>query len=106
MLADGAVHPSPDPAETALLTALRAGDEQAFGQLVDRYHASMVRVARAYVATKEAAEDVVQDAWIGLVKGLGRFDGRSSLKTWMFRIVVNKAMTRGCSVAVTPTRSG
>src|SRR5918995_242149 len=81
--------------EVRLVAALRAGDEQAFARLVDRYHASMVRVARAYVATREAAEDVVQDAWLGVIKGLDRFEGRSSLKTWMFRIVINKAMTRG-----------
>jgi len=81
--------------EVGLVAALREGDEQAFARLVDQYHASMVRVARAYVATREAAEDVVQDAWIGVIKGLDRFEGRSSLKTWMFRIVINKAMTRG-----------
>src|SRR5262249_7517339 len=56
---------------------------------------SMVRVARVYVSSKEAAEDVVQDAWLGVVQGLGGFEGRSSLKTWMFRIVINKAMTSG-----------
>jgi RNA polymerase sigma-70 factor (ECF subfamily) len=78
-----------------VLAALRAGDEEAFAALVDRYHASMVRVARAYVATKETAEDVVQEAWIGVVQGLNRFEGRSSLKTWMFRIVINRAITRG-----------
>ena len=83
-----------DP-DAALLEALRAGREDAFAGLVDRYHTSMVRVARAYVASREAAEDVVQDAWIGIIRGLDRFEGRSSLKTWMFRILVNKAMTRG-----------
>ena len=93
--ADGSEHPILDLGESAVLAALRAGDEEAFAALVDRYHASMVRVARAYVATKEAAEDVVQEAWIGVVQGLSRFEGRSSLKTWMFRIVINKAMTRG-----------
>ena len=81
--------------EAQLIAALRDGDEEAFAHLVDRYHASMVRVARAYVASKEAAEDVVQDAWLGVIHGLDRFEGRSSLKTWMFRIVINKAMTRG-----------
>jgi RNA polymerase sigma-70 factor (ECF subfamily) len=84
-----------DHDESGLVAALRAGDEQAFGRLVDRYHTSMVRVARAYVATREAAEDVVQDAWLGIMQGLDRFEGRSSLKTWMFRIVINKAMTSG-----------
>ncbi len=81
--------------DVRLVAALRAGDEQAFAQLVDQYHASMVRVARAYVATKEAAEDVVQDAWLGVIRGLDRFEGRSSLKTWIFRIVINKALTKG-----------
>lgn len=81
--------------ERGLLERLRSGDEGAFATLVDRHHSSMVRVARAYVATKEAAEDVVQDAWLGVIQGLDRFEGRSSLKTWMFRIVINKAMTRG-----------
>ncbi len=90
----GVRSPSTDD-ESRLVAALREGDEQAFARLVDQYHASMVRVARAYVATKEAAEDVVQDAWLGVIKGLDRFEGRSSLKTWMFRIVINKAMTRG-----------
>lgn len=81
--------------EVGLVASLREGDEQAFARLVDQYHASMVRVARAYVATREAAEDVVQDAWLGVINGLDRFESRSSLKTWMFRIVINKAMTRG-----------
>jgi RNA polymerase sigma-70 factor (ECF subfamily) len=81
--------------EGELLAALRRGDEQAFASLVDRYHTSMVRVAQAYVATKEAAEDAVQDAWLGVIQGLDRFEARSSLKTWIFRIVMNKAMTRG-----------
>src|SRR5262245_22666619 len=78
-----------------LLAALRAGDEKAFVQLVDRYYAPMLRVARSYVATKEAAEDVVQEAWLGLIHGLHRFEGRSSLKTWLFRIVINRALSRG-----------
>jgi RNA polymerase sigma-70 factor (ECF subfamily) len=85
--------PGDDDAE--LVAALRSRDERAFAGLVDRYHTSMVRVARAYVSSKEAAEDVVQEAWLGIVQGVGRFEGRSSLKTWMFRIVINKATTRG-----------
>ena len=67
--------PSADD-ESRLVAALREGDEQAFARLVDRHHASMVRVARAYVATREAAEDVVQDAWLGVIKGLDRFEDR------------------------------
>jgi RNA polymerase sigma-70 factor, ECF subfamily len=87
--------PAGDTDDSRLVSALRMGDEHAFGELVQRFHASMVRVARAYVSSKEAAEDVVQDAWMGIIQGLPRFEGRSSLKTWMFRIVINKAMTRG-----------
>ena len=55
----------------------------------------MLRVARSYVATREAAEDVVQETWLGVLKGLDGFEGRSSLKTWIFRILVNRARTRG-----------
>jgi RNA polymerase sigma-70 factor (ECF subfamily) len=79
----------------ALLQALRAGDEAAFLQLVDRYNASMIRIARAFVATRAAAEDVAQDTWLGVVKGVERFEGRSSFKTWLFQLVVNCAQTRG-----------
>jgi RNA polymerase sigma-70 factor (ECF subfamily) len=89
------------PDDDSLVAALQAGDEDAFAHLVDHYHTAMVRVARAYVATREGAEDVVQEAWLGVVKGIERFEGRSSLKTWIFRIVINKAMTRGARDART-----
>jgi len=81
--------------DAALLAALRAGDGQAFACLVDRHHAALVRVARQYVATREIAEDVAQDAWLGLLRGLDGFEGRSSLRTYLFRIVMNLARTRG-----------
>ena len=81
--------------EAELLAALRAGDERAFAELVDRYHASLVRVARQYVSTQETAEEVAQEAWIGLLRGLDTFEGRSSLRTYLFRIVMNLARTRG-----------
>ncbi len=81
--------------DAALLAALRAGDERAFARLVDRHHASLVRVARQYVPTQEIAEDVAQEAWLGLLRGLDRFEGRSSLRTYLFRIVMNLARTRG-----------
>lgn len=85
-----------EPGDDALLVAaLRAGDEQAFGELVDRHYDSMLRVARTHVATKEAAEDVVQETFLGVIQGIDRFEERSSLKTWMFRILVNRAKTRG-----------
>jgi RNA polymerase sigma-70 factor (ECF subfamily) len=63
--------------------------------LVGRYYGVMQRVARQYVATKEAAEDVVQETFLGVIQGIDRFEGRSSLKTWIFRILVNRARTRG-----------
>jgi RNA polymerase sigma-70 factor (ECF subfamily) len=81
--------------EQALIDGLRAGDEQAFASLLDRYYAPMLRVARDYVATREAAEDVVQETFLGVLRGIDRFEGRSSLKTWLFRILVNRARTRG-----------
>lgn len=84
-----------DVDEVRLVDALRAGDEQAFGGLVDRYYGLMLRVARDFVATKEAAEDVVQETFLGVIQGIERFEGRSSLRTWMFRILVNRARTRG-----------
>ena len=81
-------------AESELLEALRAGDEDAFAQLVREYQASLVRVARIYVPTQAAAEEVAQETWLGVLKGLDRFEGRSSLRTWIFRILTNIAKTR------------
>ena len=81
-------------AESELLEALRAGDEDAFAQLVHEYQPSLVRVARIYVPTQAAAEEVAQETWLGVLKGLDRFEGRSSLRTWIFRILTNIAKTR------------
>jgi len=81
--------------EQQLLAALRAGDEAAFKQLIDRYHASLVRVAQAYVPTRALAEEVAQETWLAVLEGIDRFEGRSSLKTWLFRILTNRAKTRG-----------
>lgn len=78
-----------------MVLALRAGDERAFEMLIDRYYATMLRVARMHVSTREAAEDVVQEVFLGVIQGIDRFEGRSSLRTWMFRILVNRAKTRG-----------
>ena len=76
------------------LAALRAGDEAAYLALVRRHNASMVRVAQIYVGSRAVAEEVAQEAWVGVLNGLDRFEGRSSLKTWLFRIVTNLAKTR------------
>lgn len=72
-----------------------AGDEAAFGALIDSWSPRMLRLARRYVATVQSAEDVVQDTWLSVLRALPRFEGRSSLRTWVFRILVNKARTRG-----------
>jgi len=81
--------------ESDLVARLRAGDEDAFRELIERYDAPLRRTARTYVATDAAAAEVVQDTWLGVVKGIDRFQGRSSLKTWIFRILMNIARTRG-----------
>jgi RNA polymerase sigma-70 factor, ECF subfamily len=81
--------------DEALVKALRAGNEDAFGSLLDRYYDTMLRVARMHVATREAAEDVVQETFLGVIVGIDRFEARSSLRTWMFRILTNLARRRG-----------
>jgi RNA polymerase sigma-70 factor, ECF subfamily len=78
-----------------IVEGLRAGDEATFAALVAQYGASMLRVAQMYVRTRAVAEEVVQDAWLGVLRGIGSFEGRSSLKTWILRILVNIAKTRG-----------
>jgi RNA polymerase sigma-70 factor, ECF subfamily len=80
--------------ELELLGALRRGDERAFTTLVDRHGASMLRLARVYLRDRAAAEEVVQEAWLGVLRGIERFEGRSSLGTWLHRIVANLARTR------------
>ena len=81
-------------AELSLIEALRQGDEDAFGRLVDQYHASLRRVARHYVSDRAVADEVVQDTWVGVIQGIWAFEGRSSLRTWIFRILINHAKTR------------
>jgi len=81
-----------DP-DAMLLDALRAGDEAAFRTLVSRYHTRLIRFAESMVPSRAVAEEVVQDTWIGVVKGVDRFEGRSTVKTWLFRILANRART-------------
>jgi RNA polymerase sigma-70 factor (ECF subfamily) len=87
--------------DAALLCALRSGDESAFQALVRRYHGAMLRVAASHVRSSAVAEEVVQDAWLAVVEGLSRFEGRSSFRTWLFTIVANRAKTRGVREART-----
>jgi RNA polymerase sigma-70 factor, ECF subfamily len=88
-------------AETDLLARLRAGDEQAFAGLVARLYGTMLTVARTYVKDRAVAEEVVQETWLGVINGLDRFEGRSSMKTWILSILVNQAKTRGTREART-----
>src|SRR5574341_1591382 len=88
-------HSLPTREERQFLERLRAGDETAFASLVDRHHSSLVRLALAHVSDRSVAEEVVQETWIGVLEVLHRFEGRSSLKTWIYRILTNKAKTRG-----------
>ena len=81
--------------DVALVERLRDGDESAFMSLVERLQPSMLRVARMYVSTTAVAEEVVQETWLGVLRGLDSFQGRSSLRTWIFRILTNIAKTRG-----------
>jgi RNA polymerase sigma-70 factor (ECF subfamily) len=78
-----------------LVAALRRGDEGAFLTLVGAHNAAMVRVARSFVPTDAVAQEVVQETWLAVLEGLDRFEGRSTLQTWIFRILVNRARTRG-----------
>lgn len=81
--------------DDTLIAALRMGDEAAFAYLVDHYHATLVRVAMLYCRDQHAAEEVAQETWLALLKGINQFEARSSLKTWLFSILANKAKTRG-----------
>jgi RNA polymerase sigma-70 factor (ECF subfamily) len=81
--------------DQVLVAALRRGDEDAFAWLIDRYNGSLRRLARTYVSTAAVADDVVADTWLAVVKGIDRFEGRSAVSTWLYRILANIARTRG-----------
>ncbi len=83
------------PQDAKLVERLRAGDEEAFMELIRELNPSLLRVARMFVPTSALAEDVVQETWLAVLNGIARFEGRSSLKTWIFRILTNTAKTRG-----------
>jgi RNA polymerase sigma-70 factor (ECF subfamily) len=84
----------PEQEEQRLVLALKAGDEQAFAELLERHHGALVRLANTFVRDRAVAEEVVQETWLAVIKGLGNFRGESSLKTWIFRILTNRAKTR------------
>jgi len=80
--------------ELGLVAALRAGEESAFTMLVERYHARMLRVARVYINDMAVTEEIVQETWLRVLRSVDRFESRSTLRTWIFRILVNTAMNR------------
>jgi RNA polymerase sigma-70 factor (ECF subfamily) len=86
--------PSPDGDEAVLVERLRAGDQAAFSELVRRHGGALLRLARTFVKDRSVAEEVVQDAWLAALDGLEGFEGRSSLRTWLFSILANKARNR------------
>ena len=83
-----------DDDERALVAALRRGEEAAFVALVERYGGSLLRLSRTFVRDRAVAEEVVQETWLAVLNGIDRFEGRSSLKTWIFQILSNRAKTR------------
>jgi RNA polymerase sigma-70 factor (ECF subfamily) len=87
--------------DATVVAALRRGDEDAFTELVNAYSTSLLRLAQDFVRTRSIAEEVVQETWLAVLNGIDRFEGRSSLKTWVYRILVNKAKTRGVREART-----
>lgn len=81
--------------DAELVARLRAGEEAAFVELVERYHSQLIRLAGSFLSRAETAEDVAQETWLALLNGIDRFEGRSSVKTWLFQICVNRARTVG-----------
>ena len=81
--------------DSVLVKALQVGDPDAFAYLLDRYHSSLVRLARQYVPNRAIAEEVAQETWLAVIEGISRFEQRSSVKTWLYRILLNIARTRG-----------
>ena len=98
------------PDDAVIVARLRARDEAMFAALLDAWSPGMLRVARTYVADEHAAQDVVQDAWLGVLRGIDRYEARSALRTWAYRILVNRAISRASrdardipAVDLTPT---
>ncbi|WP_446045456.1 RNA polymerase sigma factor [Streptomyces olivaceus] len=83
------------PPDEVLVQRLRDGDEETFALVLDTWSSSMLRLAMSFVSTKDSAEEAVQDTWLAVIRGISGFEGRSSLKTWVYRILVNTAKTRG-----------
>ncbi|MDN5942642.1 MAG: RNA polymerase sigma factor, partial [Nitrospira sp.] len=82
-------------AEDTLIARLKRGDEEAFDELINKHHSALIRIAMGYVADREVSEEVVQDTWMAVIESLNRFEGRSSLRTWICGILIHKAKDRG-----------
>ena len=91
---DAEIVDAPPPGEREVIARLLAGDEAAFDALVTAHHGAMLRVARIFISKPDVAEEVVQETWLVVLRGLAAFEGRSSLKTWIFRILANRARSR------------
>ena len=91
--------------DAELIAALRRGDEKAFADIVDRWGPALLRVARMYVPSHAVAEEVVQETWIAVLRGIDRFEGRSPLRTWVFGILLNLARTQGRRERRSPRQS-
>jgi RNA polymerase sigma-70 factor (ECF subfamily) len=89
-LADGVF-----PVDAVIVSRLRERDETMFAALIDAWSPGMLRAARAFVADEHAAQDVVQDTWLGVLRGIAGFEGRSSVRTWAYQILLNRARSRG-----------
>ena len=87
--------PTPSPTDAEVVAALKRGDQAVFAELVDEYSPGLLRMARMFVRDRAVAEEVVQETWLAVLRGIDRFEGRSSLKTWIYRILMNTARTRG-----------
>jgi RNA polymerase sigma-70 factor (ECF subfamily) len=83
------------PPDDVLVRRLQSGDEASFGLVLDSWSGGMLRLARSFVSTEESAAEVVQETWLAVIEGIGRFEGRSSVKTWVYRILTNTAKRRG-----------
>lgn len=90
-----------DDPDAPLVDALRAGDEAAFRALVERYHARLLRLAQSFVPSRAVAEEVVQDTWLGVVRGIDRYEGRAPVRSWLFGILANRARSAGAREART-----
>jgi RNA polymerase sigma-70 factor (ECF subfamily) len=100
-LSNAALPPPTTGTDDSLVHSLRARDERAFEELIDRHYPAMLRLAIGFVRSRDEADEVIQETWVAVLDGIDRFEARSSFKTWLFRILVNRARTRAMREART-----